>query len=234
MILLFIISTFLIQDDSYWKGMELTDEEKYEQALPIFKSYSGTEFKGNSLYMQAFCLSQLLKKDQAKILFEKYLKEYPDGPERLKIGAARWIQVLQQKPKPLTPVQEKMEYAARQLRLGNTGDIVKIQQKEIIDNLNKMIQLSEDEESKSKASKKIEQQGQEPNKPEEGQGSNQGSGSKNPDGKAIKRKFDGSRSDWSKLRDRERDPAFNALKEKFPARYKELIEKYYRSFQNGR
>ena len=37
-------------------------------------------------------------------------------------------------------------------------------------------------------------------------------------------------SPWSQLRDKERDPVYSAIKEKFPARYQQLIEQYYRSF----
>jgi hypothetical protein len=40
----------------------------------------------------------------------------------------------------------------------------------------------------------------------------------------------GPQSPWSHLRDRDRDPVFNAIKEKYPARYQQLIEQYYKSF----
>ena len=42
----------------------------------------------------------------------------------------------------------------------------------------------------------------------------------------------GPQSPWSHLRDKDRDPVFNAIKEKFPARYQQLIEQYYKSFQD--
>ena len=74
-------------------------------------------------------------------------------------------------------------------------------------------------------------------KAKEGKGkgkSKSGKGSQNPDGFAKRTFGSGDVSDWSKLRDRERDPAFNAIKEKFPARYKELVEQYYKSFQKSR
>jgi hypothetical protein len=63
------------------------------------------------------------------------------------------------------------------------------------------------------------------------QGGKQGGGSKGIDGTAA---APPDRivltSPWSQLRDKERDPVYSAIKEKFPARYQQLIEQYYRSF----
>jgi hypothetical protein len=63
------------------------------------------------------------------------------------------------------------------------------------------------------------------------QGGKQGGGSKGIDtdataaaGSAI------PKNPWSQLRDKDRDPVYSAIKEKFPARYQQLIEQYYRSF----
>jgi hypothetical protein len=42
----------------------------------------------------------------------------------------------------------------------------------------------------------------------------------------------GPQSPWSNLRDKDRDPVYSAIKEKFPGRYQQLIEQYYKSFQD--
>jgi hypothetical protein len=43
----------------------------------------------------------------------------------------------------------------------------------------------------------------------------------------VQKSYDDSpASPWSRLRDRSRDPANNALKEKLPARYRDIVEKY--------
>ena len=41
---------------------------------------------------------------------------------------------------------------------------------------------------------------------------------------------------WGELRDREREEAMQFLRERFPSRYKELIEKYYKAIaeQDGK
>ena len=70
----------------------------------------------------------------------------------------------------------------------------------------------------------------------QGQGSqsgNSGGGSKGIDSDTVKRLHRGGpQSPWSQLRDKDRDPVYSAIKEKFPARYQQLIEQYYKSFQD--
>ena len=47
---------------------------------------------------------------------------------------------------------------------------------------------------------------------------------------ATRGKRTASRTPWGKVRNAEREAeAFAALKKKFPGRYKELVEQYYRS-----
>ena len=42
----------------------------------------------------------------------------------------------------------------------------------------------------------------------------------------LKNYDDSPASPWSRLRDRSRDPANNAVKEKLPARYRDIVERY--------
>jgi hypothetical protein len=45
---------------------------------------------------------------------------------------------------------------------------------------------------------------------------------------------DGPRTPWVDLSQRHEDPtAFNAAKSRFPLQYKDLVEQYYRSFQDN-
>jgi hypothetical protein len=65
------------------------------------------------------------------------------------------------------------------------------------------------------------------------QGGKKGGGSKGIDTDATARSDTAlPHSPWSQLRDKDRDPVFSAIKEKFPARYQQLIEQYYRSFSD--
>ena len=64
------------------------------------------------------------------------------------------------------------------------------------------------------------------NKPQQKK-SQSGKNAKASDGKAVVKTYeDTPASPWSRLRDRSRDPANNAIKEKLPAKYRDIVEKY--------
>lgn len=65
-----------------------------------------------------------------------------------------------------------------------------------------------------------------------GQGGQTGGASQGTDQPAAQRRqFAGPASPWSKLRERERDPVLSAIQQRFPARYQQLLEQYYKSFE---
>jgi len=67
------------------------------------------------------------------------------------------------------------------------------------------------------------------------QGGKQGGGSKGIDTDAATAQHGAlPKSPWAQLREKDRDPVYSAIKEKFPARYHQLIEQYYRSFTDDR
>ena len=170
-----------------------------------------------------------------------FIDQYPNASERMRVGAWRQLQIVSSiKKGTLGDVFQRMDFSRRRLALERTDQNTKIEQDEIVKMLNVMIKKAEDQEKKSSASSQKKPGSEDKpseGEPKEGKGkgkSKSGKGSQNPDGFAKRTFGSGDVSDWSKLRDRERDPAFNAIKEKFPARYKELVEQYYKSFQKSR
>jgi hypothetical protein len=141
----------------------------------------------------------------------------------------------------LTDVQFRMEFSRRKLSLEDTGDATKDQQKKIIDILAKLIKEAEEKECNCKGGGKPKP-GSKPGKGGEGesqakgegqgQQGTSGGGSKGIDSDTVKRLHRRPDEPWSQLRDRERDPVFNAIKEKYSARYQQLIEQYYKSFSD--
>lgn len=102
--------------------------------------------------------------------------------------------------------------------------------------LNKLIKEEEKKEASSSASSskkpkpkdqgQKDKQAQKPKSPKPSK-SQQGGSSSNPNGQAVVKTYDDSpASPWSRLRDRSRDPANNAVKEKLPARYRDIVERY--------
>jgi hypothetical protein len=140
----------------------------------------------------------------------------------------------------LSEVHERMEFSRRRLAEGDTGSNTREQQSQIIDMLATLIQAAQEREANSSGggSTTGQKQGPPGESSSQSQGEGQpggktGGGSKGTDTAAVQRlERGGPQSPWSRLRDKERDPVFSAIKEKFPARYQQLLEQYYKSFQD--
>lgn len=53
----------------------------------------------------------------------------------------------------------------------------------------------------------------------------------NPNGMTERR---GPGGEWGKLRDKQREPVLNTLQERFPPRYRQLVDRYFQSFAHER
>jgi TolA-binding protein len=221
-------------------------DERFEEALPLLADLQGkwadkTSNGGEVLFLRGVAEVALLKHQEAVKSLAQFLSEYPDAPERMRVGAFRQLEQLKQfQEGTLSDLHLRMDYSRRRLVLEETGAETRQQQDKIVEILGKLIQEAQQRESKSRGggSGKSQKQGQ----PGESQGQAQGDGSqggatgggsKGTDTDTLNRLHRGGpQSPWSKLRDKERDPVYSAIKEKFPARYQQLIEQYYKSFQD--
>jgi hypothetical protein len=186
----------------------------------------------------------LLRHKEATDTLSKFLAMYPEAPERMRIGAFRQLEQLKLFAEgTLSDVSLRMEFSRRKLSLEDTGTETREQQDKIIEILAKLIKDAEEREcnckgggsgSGQKKSQGKGSEGESQAKGEgQGQGGNTGGGSKGTDSDTVKRLHRGGpQSPWSQLRDKERDPVYSAIKEKFPARYQQLIEQYYKSFDD--
>jgi len=240
---------YLAADASYFQARVLLLQERYEDALPLLDAIE-TKFAdksmrgGESLFLKGVAQSQMLKRKDAINSLERYLSENPNAPERMKIGAWRQLEQLKLiEDGTLSDVFAKMEYSRRRLALEDSGKPTQDEQKKIVTILERLIKEAEDKECNCKGSGKGKPkpgegqgkpgEGEGEGKPGEGkQGGTKGGGSKGTDGAETERLTrKGPTSEWSNLRDKDREAIFNALKQKFPGRYKELIEQYYKSFE---
>lgn len=238
---------FLAAEATFYLARAYMLDERYEEALPLLRQVVGerstqTVQVGNALYLEGVANSRLLNRQEAIAALERFIDENPNAPERMRVGAWRQLQQLKSlKEGTLSDVYDRMDYSRRHLKLAKTGEKTQQRQDEIVAMLNKLIKEAEDRESQSSQSqskcKKCGKQGcqGECEGQGEGEGQNKGKGgsSKNADGVARKTYNNGPQSPWSKLRDRDRDPVYSAIKERFPARFEHIIEQYYKSFQAG-
>lgn len=238
---------YLAADAAYFLARAYLLDERFEDALPLLEDATGknadkTARGGESLFLRGVAYGQLIQRQEAMKCLKTFLDQYPDAPERMRVGAFRQLEALKlYEDGTLTDVQFRMEFSRRKLSLEDAGESTRDQQKKIIEILAKLIKEAEDKECNCKGGGKPKP-GSKPGKGGEGdsqakgegqQQGKSGGGSKGTDSDTLKRLHRGGpTSPWSHLRDRDRDPVFNAIKEKYPARYQQLIEQYYKSFSD--
>ncbi len=234
---------FLAADATFFLARTLMNNEQYELAIVHLEKLSGelAEFsahRGPSLYFTGLAQTGLLKKDDAMKSYKRFLTESPDSPERMRVSAWRQLQELEAVTDgKLEDIYRRMDYSRRRLELAKTDQSTQQQQDQIVDMLSKLIKEEEKREASSNSSSSAKQnkpqqqnqknqQAQKPKSPKPSK-SQQGGSSGNPNGEAIVKTYDDSpASPWSRLRNRSRDPANNAVKEKLPARYRDIVERY--------
>jgi tetratricopeptide (TPR) repeat protein len=237
---------YLAADASFYLARAYLLDERFEDSLPLLTDLQGkwsdkTASGGEVLFLRGVAEVALLHHQQATEALQKFLTDYPDAPERMRVGAFRQLEQLTQfQEGTLSDVHLRMDFSRRKLTLQDTGTETRQQQDKVIEILAKLIKEAEERECNCRGNGSG--QGQKQGKPGEsqsqaqGEGSQSGStggGSKGIDSDALNRLHRGGpQSPWSKLRDKDRDPVYSAIKEKYPARYQQLIEQYYKSFQD--
>lgn len=240
---------FLAADASYFLARAYLLDERFEDSLPLLSDLQGkwadkSTHGGEVLFLRGVAEVALLRHQEASETLTKFLGQYPEAPERMRVGAFRQLEQLKLfQEGTLSDVQLRMEFSRRKLSLEDTGTETRQQQDKIIELLAKLIKDAEERECNCKGGGSGQGQGKKQGKGGEGdsqaqgegqsQGGSSGGGSRGIDTDAVKRLHRGGpQSPWSHLRDKDRDPVYRAIKDKFPARYEQLIEQYYKSFQD--
>ena len=236
---------YLAADASFFLARTYLNHERYEDAVGHLENLTTSAgdvsvHQGPAQYFLGLAKSGLLEKQEAFDSYVKFLKENPNAPERMRVSAWRQAEKLMKiKDGELPDVHLRMDYSRRRLEQQKTDPDTQDQQDKIVKMLNKLIKEAEKKEASSKSSntkkpqddkkpKQKPQDGKKPSapKPSPSKGS-QGGKSSQPNGKAELKSYDDSpASPWSRLRDRSRDPANTAVKEKLPARYRDIVERY--------
>ena len=227
---------FLAADASFFLARAYMSDQQFEKATPMLESLVNDHkdhslFSGNAQYFQGLAYSGTLQPKKAIDAFVEFLRNNEDAPERMRVSAWRKIQELQSiQPGKMNDVHQHMSYSKRRLEIENTDKQTQKEQDEIVKMLATLIKDQEKKEcSNCKGSKNCnkpsDSQSQAQNQSQSQGKSSTGGQSKQSNGVAQRRFSNGPASPWSKLRDRSRDPANSAIKNKLPPRYRKMIEK---------
>lgn len=230
---------FLAADATYYHARTLMNLQQYERALPLLSRVTGelSEYSvhvGDAMFYTGAAQAGLLQYEQAIASLTEFLQFHPDAAERLRVAAWRQVQQLQAiEDGKMADIYQRMDFSRRRLSLIEPGEETQQQQQKIVNMLAKLIKEEEKKEASSENSDQQknspqQQQQQQAQKNQQQGKSETGGKSSNPNGKLVRKAYDdGPSSPWSRLRDRSRDPANNAIKDKLPARYRDIVERYY-------
>ena len=239
---------YLAAHAGFFQARALLDQEAYDQALPLLSAYAPggkyfdrTTYGGEVLFMRGVCERRLLKRAEAIKSFTDFLDAYPQAAERLRLGANQHLLELKSmKDLSLDDVDDRMTGFSRNrlAREKSDKDITQAEQKRIVEILEKLIKEQEEKEkqqgqgSGGKGGKSGKSRGK--GGPKGSQAGNPAEKSVAPVGAAkvgnlhdIRR---GNPDDtWGADKERQRQEVLDALKSRFPERYRELLKEYYQN-----
>jgi tetratricopeptide (TPR) repeat protein len=215
------------------------NRERYEAAAAAFAEvlndhgrYVGCDV--DAAFYLVICLGQSLEKEKAIVAANAFLNDYPDAPERYRKAMEQIRnELVQEWESPLYELAGRMNHVARKIEGGETGQPTQEKQKEIVSIIEELIRRAKQKEGNS------DQDGgggpprgnQQPSSPANQSKAPPGS-TRIGDLRPRPKRKPGDR--WGEMRDKERDEVLQALKEKFPDRYRELLEQYHKALAEGK
>lgn len=235
---------FLAANADYYFARSLVERGQMEEAEAALVALSPqdaahadrTPYAAHLWFLKAFAQASNLHFDLALRTLGQLRSDYADAPESVLVGARQLqLELERRTPESLDEVARLMGYAAARLHVRDREPRVRERQEEAIRLLDRLIQEMEQQEQQSGSGKGGARPGsgkkksgtpQQPNAPAEE--------SSAPDGGARIGDLHGApKADpadmWGKLPAAEREKILQSLRERFPSRYRQLVEQYYRS-----
>ncbi len=235
---------FFAAEANYVLGRTLFSQQRYEESLPYLKSLSDelandTIRDGDILYYRGVAKSNSLEKEAGIALLARFLEEYPDASDRLRLSAQATLDgITGVLDGSVDDIADHMDFSHRRLGFEDSGQETQGVQQEIVAMLDKIIEQAEEQQQQQQqqGSGQGQGQGQQPGQqPGQGQGQQPGgNASAQDDPKKVRDLRGAAKSAWDDLRKRDREAdALSGLKSKYPPRYRELVEQYFKNLQEG-
>lgn len=213
----------------------------FEGALPqleeVWKDHATSMTAGHEVrFFIAYSRASLYERDQAIREFQAYLTECPHAPDRF-LNAARQVlkDLLMEGVNPLLDVAGRMGEIKSLLKKEETGDPTQEKQQKVVTILDELIALLEELEKQGSGSGGGGGGGQGGGNPSGQRSSSPAKESSIPGGgdgsaKNLRKVSRGKKEDaWGDLEGKEREEVLQAMKGKFPSRYRALLEQYYKA-----
>ncbi len=229
---------YVAANAAYFLARSCVERGLHEEAEVVLSGALGpdaapqryTPYAPHLWFLRGFAESANLRFDEATVSLKRLVEQFADAPESVLGGARQLLIELERRDVgTLGEVSKLMGYAAARLEVSDAKERVRARQDDAIALLDKLIKAAEEQE-KSQCSA----------------GSSQGRkrATRTPRAPAQQSKLPtggAQESDlhepppvqpgevWGKLPPAEREKILQSLRDRFPSRYRELVEQYYRS-----
>ena len=231
--------TYLKAYATYRYGVAQMNRERYEAAAAAFVAvlnqygrYVGCDI--DSAFYLVICHGQTREKEKAIVAANAFLEDYPDAPERYRKAMEQIRnELVQEWESPLYDLAGRMNHVARKIEGGETGKATQDEQTEIVGIIEELIRRAKENEGGGDQNNGggSPRGNQQPSNPAD-KSSPPGGASRTGDLRPKPKRKPGDQ--WGDMRDKERDEVLQALKEKFPDRYRELLEQYHKALAEGK
>jgi hypothetical protein len=231
---------FLAANAEYFYVRALVELGQYEPVETALASvdqrtdYYGahTPYAPHLLFIRGFCEARNLRFEQATRSLQAVAQEFGDDvPEAVRVGVQQLLLEIERRALgTLAEVATVMDYVADRLKVADATDRVRERQHRIVAMLDRLIQ---EQEAKEQQAGGVCQSG--------GDGGSRAQTPRTPRERSEAPGGEGRFGDlheapsadpgqmWGKLPPAERERILQSIRERFPSRYRQLVEQYYRA-----
>ncbi len=211
----------------------LAHQQLYDEAVQILKVLDLAEVADPStlLFYRAVCYHHLLQKEECIVALNQLMERDSELATRYAVTSRLMKSDIEPlKEDSLDEISRLMNDVQRRLDLGRSGKVVRDQEQQIVDKLDKMIDKIE-QQIQEQQKKQQQQQQQSKDEQKKGQSKpmddsrnaeNRGQGDVDP-------KNIGKRSGWGDLPPAQRQEALQNITKDLPSHYREIIEAYFKA-----
>lgn len=219
------------------RGLTEEAEQALESVGPDAGLLSKTPYAAHLLFLKGYSEGSNLRFSEAIASLKAMMSAYPNAPEAIAVGARQLlVEMERREDESLDEVSHLMSYASRRLTVNDAGERVRETQDKAVALLDRLIEEEQQKEGsckggggkngKSGKSGKKKGPARSPQSPADESRAIEGAGE-------VGELHNAPRADpeqsWGNLPPSEREKILQSLRERFPSRYRHLVEQYYRS-----
>jgi ribosome-associated translation inhibitor RaiA len=210
----------------------LAHQQLYDEAVQILKALDLTEVADPStlLFYRAVCYHHLLQKEECIVALNQLMERDSELATRYAVTSRLMKSDIEPlKEDSLDEISRLMNDVQRRLDLGRSGKVVRDQEQQIVDKLDKMIdkieqQIQEQQKKQQQQQQSKDEQKKGQSKPMDDSRNAENSGQGDVDPKNV-----GKRNGWGDLPPAQRQEALQNITKDLPSHYREIIEAYFKA-----